>query len=210
MKCLQTHNPAEQSREILLEYFLWGFFRLCCISGTCLNSMCWMGSRGEGSCSIPRQPGWNSSCAHWGWGQARWGTWEMLDVSFGTSKAHLCVVVSTLAGAALLSLMRAAHGHTQHKGLLCCPTLCQLHPVIPRSKITCLTCFLIAPFAYAIATNASSILNFEKWGLRCCLACAGQRNTFTASAEEGMQVSAPMTCDFMSALQHLVHSETPQ
>lgn len=41
-----------------------------------------------------------------------------MDVSFGTNTAHLCVVVRTLAGAALLSLKRAGHGHTQHEGLL--------------------------------------------------------------------------------------------
>lgn len=45
------------------------------------------------------------------------GTSVMLDVSFGTNTAHLCVVVSMSARAALLSVMRAGHGHMQHKGL---------------------------------------------------------------------------------------------
>lgn len=45
------------------------------------------------------------------------GTSVMLDISFGTNTAHLCVVVSMSARAALLSIMRAGHGHTQHKGL---------------------------------------------------------------------------------------------
>lgn len=186
---------------------------LCSISGGCLNSMCWIGSRGEAAAaSLSSLAPWLEFllCSlGWGSGQRREHHGCLL---WNKHSTPLCGGEDVGWGSIVLFKEGWPWAHTA-QGTALSPTLSQLHPVIPSFKIPYLTCLVTAPCAHAIATKASSTLNFEKWGLWGCLVCAGQRNTFTASAEEGMQILIPCLKQwlviFMSALQH-VQSERPQ